>query len=47
MPEPTLTCTICGKPIPLEIETDDNGKPVHEECLVADLVGRTGESKVG
>jgi hypothetical protein len=31
-----VTCSICGKPLPLEeCKTDDHGNPVHEECYAA------------
>ena len=29
-------CTICNKPVDLEVaKTDEYGKPVHEECYAA------------
>jgi hypothetical protein len=35
--EPTL-CNICNKPLDLKIAvTDQDGKPVHEECYVLKL----------
>jgi hypothetical protein len=35
-PEPQLPlCSICNKPVDLQIAiTDQDGKPVHEECYV-------------
>jgi hypothetical protein len=34
-----FTCAICGKPVRLEeSKTDDNGKPVHEECYANKIV---------
>ena len=30
----TVTCTICGKPLPLEeCKVNDLGQPVHEICI--------------
>jgi hypothetical protein len=40
MTNPILSplCSICGKPVELEISrTDDEGQAVHEECYAASL----------
>jgi hypothetical protein len=40
MTNPLLSplCSICGKPVELEIsKTDDDGQAVHEECYAASL----------
>jgi hypothetical protein len=35
----TLKCTICGQPVALETaHTDANGKALHEECYVAEVI---------
>lgn len=32
----SVTCVVCGQPIPLEIAfTDDQGRAVHQECYVS------------
>jgi hypothetical protein len=33
-----IKCSICGKPIRLELaKVSEDGKPVHEDCLVAKI----------
>jgi hypothetical protein len=35
-------CVFCQKPVPLEnIKTDENGKPVHEDCYIQSLAPST------
>jgi hypothetical protein len=35
---PTLQCSICRKPVPVETaKTDGDGKAVHEECYIVRL----------
>ncbi len=38
-PFPEITCIVCSKPLTLEtdLNADDDGKPVHEECYVNHL----------
>ena len=39
--QPSLVCTICAIPIPLETsKTDENGKAVHEECYVRKTISQ-------
>ena len=38
--QPRIACSICTRPIPLEIcKTDELGQPVHEECYVRKVSG--------
>jgi hypothetical protein len=41
LPLPTVAvCSICNQPIRLEAcKSDENGKPVHEECYLQRLMG--------
>jgi hypothetical protein len=42
----TLTCWICGKPVPIETcKFDERGKPVHEDCAVVKTRFDTGTRK--
>ena len=35
LPEPEINCSICNKPVALEIaKTDEGGHAVHEECYL-------------
>jgi hypothetical protein len=35
---PTLLCTICNNPVPIETSrTDEYGQPVHEHCYLEKL----------
>jgi hypothetical protein len=38
-------CNICNKPLDLKIAvTDQDGKPIHEECYVAGAAGGRSEA---
>lgn len=46
MPEKlVVTCSMCGKPVPLEdCKCDDNGHPVHEACYAAEVAAQGQKS---
>jgi len=44
---PSLRCSICAAPVPLETsKTDEHGKAVHEECYVRTTISRFRASAV-
>ena len=43
----TVSCSICGKPVPLrECKMDDYGRPVHENCYIAVVLHETRTSGI-
>jgi hypothetical protein len=44
---PKLSCSLCDKPLnllPTDTASDEHGKPVHPECYVKNLTGRTEQA---
>jgi hypothetical protein len=49
-PFPEINCIVCNHPITLEtdLNADENGKPVHEECYVNNLTSaRSNQTAAG
>jgi hypothetical protein len=44
--EPEMSCAVCNKAVDLtkDINTDENGQPVHVECYLERLKGKSGNT---